>query len=268
MSKRQNIWTLGMLACALSGAWAQDSSTPPANEPAQAAPQEPIPAYGQQNAPPPVSENPPLSGLDLPSLEPHAAPMSYLQPGATFSESADSNVGNELGGGGSFTSVSRALGSLTLKRLWSNYDLGLDYIGGVGYYDLAGQGLKLMQQMDIDQKVSWKRGQLSVRDDFSYLPEGNFGGSYGSLGSQGIGSLGDTSFGAFFGGSTLGSLGLAPHITNVSLADISENLSPKSSLTAAGGYGFTHYYGNDLTSGRRFHRQFADFGLRWATTAF
>ena len=252
MSKRQNIWTLGMLACALSGAWAQDSSTPPANEPAQAAPQEPIPAYGQQNAPPPVSENPPLSGLDLPSLEPHAAPMSYLQPGATFSESADSNVGNEVGGGGSFTSVSRALGSLTLKRLWSNYNFGLDYIGGVGYYDLAGQGLKLMQQMDIDQKVSWKRGQLSVRDDFSYLPEGNFGGSYGSLGSQGIGSLGDTSFGAFFGGSTLGSLGLAPHITNVSVADLSENLSPKSSLTAAGGYGFTHYYGNDLTSGGAF----------------
>ncbi len=155
-------------------------------------------------------------------------------------------------GGGSFTSVSRALGSLTLKRLWSNYDLGLDYIGGVGYYDLAGQGLKLMQQMDIDQKVSWKRGQLSVRDDFSYLPEGNFGGSYGSLGSQGIATLGDTSFGAFFGGSTLGSLGLAPHITNVSLADVSENLSPKSSLTAAGGYGFTHYYGNDLTSGGAF----------------
>ena len=252
MSKLQNIWTLGMLACALSGAWAQDSSTPPANEPAQAAPQEPIPAYGQQNAPPPISENPPLSGLDLPSLEPHAAPMSYLQPGATFSESADSNVGNEVGGGGSFTSVSRALGSLTLKRLWSNYDLGLDYIGGVGYYDLAGQGLKLLQQMDIDQKVSWKRGQLSVRDSFSYLPEGNFGGSYGSLGSQGIGSLGNTAFGAFFGGSTLGSLGLAPRITNVSVADISENLSPKSALTAAGGYGFTHYYGNDLTTAGAF----------------
>ena len=177
--------------------------------------------------------------------------MSYLQPGATFSESADSNVGNALGGG-SFTSVSRALGSLTLKRLWSNYDLGLDYVGGVGYYDLPGQGLKSLQQMDIDQKVSWKRGQLSVRDDFSYLPEGNFGGSYGSLGSQGIATLGDTSFGAFFGGSALGSLGLAPHMTNVSLADVSENLSPKSSLTAAGGYGFTHYYGNDLTSAGAF----------------
>jgi len=247
MRKRKNIWMLGMLACALTGAWAQDSSTPPATEPApQSGQQEPIPAYGQDNAPPPISENPPLSGLDLPSLEPHAAPLSYLQPGATISESADSNVANTLGGG-SFNSVSRALGSLTLRRLWSNYDLGLDYIGGVGYYDLPGEGLKLLQQMDVDQKISWKRGQLSVRDSFSYLPEGNFGSSYGSLGSQGISSLGTTSFGIFANGATLGTLGLAPRILNVSLADISENLTPKSAITVAGGYAFTHFYGSAYT---------------------
>ena len=80
-----------MLACALSGAWAQDSSTPPSAERLRRStrPQQPVPAYGQDNAPPPISENPPLSGLDLPSLEPHAAPLSYLQPGATVSESAD-----------------------------------------------------------------------------------------------------------------------------------------------------------------------------------
>ena len=75
MSKLQSIWTLGMLAFALSGAWAQDSSTPPPTETApQSGQQEPVPAYGQENTPPPISENPPLSGLDLPSHEPHAAP--------------------------------------------------------------------------------------------------------------------------------------------------------------------------------------------------
>jgi hypothetical protein len=54
--------------------------------------------------------------------------------------------------------------------------------------------------MDVDQKITWRRGALSLRDSFSYLPEGNFGGSYGSAGSMGIGSLGNASFGAFFGG--------------------------------------------------------------------
>lgn len=255
MRKLQSIWTLGMLAFALSGAWAQDSSAPPA-EPApsgqqEPASQQPTPAYGQDNTPPPVAENPPLSGLDLPSLEPHAAPLSYLQPGATFSESADTNAGNVPGKVG-VSSISRGLGSLTLKRLWSNYDLAVDYIGGVGYYSLAGEGLKSLQQGDLDQKITWKRGELSVRDSFSYLPEGNFGGAYGSLGSQGVGSLGSTAFSSFWGGTSMGTFGLAPRIMNVSIGDISESLTPKSSITAAGGYAFTHFYGSDVATGTTF----------------
>jgi hypothetical protein len=174
MSKHQSIWTLGMLAFALSGAWGQDNSTPPSSEAAPpSSQQEPAPAYGQENAPPPILENPPLSGLDQPSLEPHAAPLSYLQPGATISESVESNAASTLGGAG-VSSVSRALGSVTLRRLWSNYDLAIDYVGGAGYYTITGEGFKALQQMDLDQKITWKRGQLSLRDSFSYLPEGNF----------------------------------------------------------------------------------------------
>ena len=251
MRKRQTIWTFGILVCALSGAWAQDSSTPPAEPTPPSGQQEPVPAYGQDNAPPPVSENPPLSGLDLPSLEPHAAPLSYLQPGATVSQSVETNAGNTPGGSGA-SGVTRALGSITLRRLWSNYDLALDYVGGVGYYTLQGLGFRSLQQGDFDQKITWKRGQLSLRDSFSYLPEGNFGGAYGSLGSQGIGSLGGTSFGLFANGSSMGTFGLAPRILNVSLVDVSENLSPKSAITAAGGYAFTHFYGNDVTTGAPF----------------
>jgi hypothetical protein len=252
MSKLQSILTLSMLAFALSGAWAQDTSTPPAStEPAAQSPQQPIPAYGQDNAPPPITENPPLSGLDLPSLEPHAAPLSYLQPGATFSQSANRNAANVIGGAG-VSSVTRGLGSVTLQRLWSHYDLALDYMGGVGYYSESGVGLKSLQQADVDQKITWKRGQLSLRDSFSYLPEGNFGGSYGSLGSEGIASLGTTAFGLFSSGAALGTLGLAPRILNVSVADISENLTPKSAITAAGGYAFTHFYGPDEQTGTTF----------------
>jgi hypothetical protein len=249
MTKLHSIGMLGMMVCALSGAWAQDNSTPAATEPpANQAPQngqqqQPVPAYGQENPPAPITENPPLSGLDLPSLEPHSAPLSYLQPGATVSESADTNAGNGVGGQ-QVTSVTRALGSVTLQRLWSHYDLGLDYVGGVGYYNLKGQGLKSLQQMDLQQKITWKRGQLSVRDSFSYLPEGNFGGSYGSLGSQGIGSLGSTSFGLFASGAALGTLGLAPRILDVSIGEVEENLTPKSAITVAGGYAFTHFYGS------------------------
>src|SRR5579864_8901011 len=117
MSKRYIIWTVLVLLCATGGAWAQDNST--SADPNSAQDQRaPVPAYGQENAPPTVSENPPLSGLDLPSLEPNAAPLSYLQPGATFSETADSNAASIPGAGHSFSSVSRALGSVALRRLW------------------------------------------------------------------------------------------------------------------------------------------------------
>lgn len=247
MRRCGKIWLIGVLACAVTVAWAQDDSTPATGSQTQ----QPVPAYGQENAPAPLSENPPISGLDLPSLEPHAAPLSYLQPGATFSESADSNVAQTPGAPYQFTSVTRGLGSLVLRRLWSHYDLALDYMGGAAYYNLKGQGWKSLQQMDLAQKVTWKRGQFAIRDSFSYLPEGNFGAPYGALGSEGIQTLGSEAFGSFWGGSALGTLGLAPRIMNVSLGDVAETLSPKSSVTAAGGYAITHFFG-DQSNGASF----------------
>jgi hypothetical protein len=242
MSKYRSFWVL-MLALALSTAWGQDSPTPQPGDPAQDTSQAPTPAYGPDNPPAPITENPPLSGLDMPGLEPHAAPLSYLQPGVVVSESADTNVGNTFGGS-AVRSVSEALGSLTLQRLWSNYDLAIDYLGGVAYYNVRGLGWKLLQQMDLQQKVTWKRGQLAIRDSFSYLPEGNFGAAYGSVGAQGISSVGAGNFGAFWGGSTFAALGEVPRISNLTLVDVSENLTPKSAITAAGGYAFTHFTGN------------------------
>ena len=242
MSKRQTIQLVFVMALAFGVASAQDNSTQEA--PSQGSqPQQPFPAYGQQTPPTATSENPPLSGMDMPSLEPNAAPLSYLQPGATITQSADSNAATSPNGQ-SFSSVSRALGNLTLRRLWSHYDLAIDYQGGVGYYTIGSQGVKLLQQLDLSQKVLWKRGQLVVRDGFSYLPEGNFGAAYGSLGAQGIGSIAGGTFGPLSGGSALGSFGLVPRILNVSAAEVTENLTPKSSITAMGGYAFTHFYGN------------------------
>jgi hypothetical protein len=139
------------------------------------------------------------------------------------------------------------LGSVTLHRLWSHYDLAIDYAGGVGYYSAHGEGFKSLQQGDVDQKINWKRGSLSLRDSFSYLPDGNFGGAYGALGSKNISSLGTTAFGSFWGGSALGGFGLEPRILNVSLASVEQTLNPKSSLTVTGGYAFTHFFSNDVS---------------------
>jgi hypothetical protein len=248
MITRYSIGTVVVLAVALSAARGQDTSTPQTTDPPATGastdtnPQQepgtpPTPAYGQENPPLPITENPPISGLDLPGLESHGAPLSYLQPGVHISESVDSNVSDALGGS-RVRSITRAFGSLTLQRLWSNYDLALDYVGGVGYYDAPGLGAKLVQALNVNQKIKWKRGQLTLRDNFSYLPEGNFGLAYGSLGSQ-QNLLG----GGFLGGGAFGSLGQVPRITNLSAAEISQSLSPKSAITLTGGYGFMHFTG-------------------------
>jgi hypothetical protein len=263
MSKLHSILPLMLLILALGTSRAQDSSSPqsPAATPdtAQQPETPPAPAFGQENPPPPVSENPPISGIDQPGLEPHAAPLSYLQPRAHLSESADSNVADTLGGS-AFHSVTRALGSLTLQRLWSNYKLALDFVGGAGYYSAHGIGFQQMEQLDVDQRITWKRGQLGVRDSFSYLPEGTFGGAYGGMSGSGM-TLGGGAFGGqnvFLGGGQFGSLGQVPRIMNLTLVDVVENLTPKSSVTLTGGYNFVHFTGNpvDLFSGNQASARF------------
>ena len=252
MNKGQIILTLTLTLSVVSAAWAQGDE-PPAPSPA--------PAFGQENPVPTVSENPPISAIDQPSLEPHSAPESFLLPGLHFSESVDSNAGNTLGGS-AVSPVTRGMGSLTLQKLWKNYAVAMDYIGGVVYYDQKGIGLQQLQQFDIDNRINWKRGQLAIRDSFSYLPEGNFGfqayggsGAYNSgLASLGSGMLGAAAFGgqtsSFNGGGGV-SVGQVPRLTNLGLADIVENLTPKSSVTLSAGYGIVHFYGdlNSVTGG-------------------
>jgi hypothetical protein len=247
MKEGHIILTLTLSLFSASVAWAQnDQNQPPAPSP--------VPAFGQQNPAPTVSENPPISAIDQPGLEPHAAPESFLLPGLHFSESLDSNIANSVGGESSVGTVTRGMGSLTLQKLWKNYAVAMDYVGGVAYYDHSGLGLEQLQQFDIDNRINWKRGQLAIRDSFSYLPEGSFdfsayggGGAYSAgFGGLGAGMLGAGAFGtgssALFGGSTV-SLGDVPRLTNLGLADVVENLTPKSAVTVAAGYGLEHFYG-------------------------
>lgn len=243
MHKLSHILSIAVLMLAASTAVAQDSSgaqTGTAAPDAQQPP--PAPAYGQENPPPPVAENPPISGLDVPGLVPHAAPLSYLQPRVDLMETVDSNQGNVLGGA-AVNTITTALGGVDLQRLWKNYKLALDYTGGAGYYTLSGLGLKQVQMLDFDQRIEWKRGQLGIRDSFSYLPEGSFGEAYGSM--NGLGQLlGSGAFGGenvLFGTNLFGSLSTVPRIMNIALVDAEEELSPKSAVTAAVGYSFVHY---------------------------
>jgi hypothetical protein len=250
MKKWQSIWTAMFLASALGVSWAQaDSGQQPADSAQQPVNSSaPAPAFGQDNSPPLTEDNPPLSGLDSPSLEPHTAARSFLVPGAHVSESVDSNIGGATGNS-AIHGVTRVLGSLMLQRIWRHYDTSLDYSGGAAFYSGFARRSNQVHQLDAEQRFLWRTGQLALRDSFSYLPEGTFG--YGSFSGAGAfqpglgGGLSGGSVGGIFGPGQFGSLGQEPRITNSTVVDITESLTPRSSATLAGGYGLVHFTGSN-----------------------
>jgi hypothetical protein len=247
-----------MLTLALSAAWAQDDS---AQQPSGATQQPsdttqqpsttPVPAYGQSTATPQVSPFPPLSGLDEPALEPNIAPRSFLQPDFRITQVIDTNSTNQLGHTPVF-SATHLQGSMDLLRLWSRYAAQIAYVGNGTLYLNRNVADSQAHQLYLAQRVLWRTGSLQVRDVFSYLPEGSFGsGAFGGSGAVGgMGGLGGGGIGGFgggggginlFGGSTLGAVGQIPRIGNVATLDVQQSLSPRSTVTAAGAFGLTHF---------------------------
>jgi len=198
------------------------------------------------------SENPPISGLDQPSLEPPFQTRSFLVLGAHVSEAVDSNVG-ETTGSSSLSEDTRALGSVMLQRLSTHTVTALDYVGGIIYYSDFSPNTNQIHQADAEQRFLWRTGQLTARDQFSYLPQGSFGyGVYGEsgaydLGLGGIGYMGGVAgqgLGGIFTLGEFGALGQAPRYSNVSIVDLDQGLSKRSSITLAGGYGLIRFTGN------------------------
>jgi hypothetical protein len=257
MKAEQRIWMLLIFlsAATFTLAQAQDSSTSSAGDAAQQNSAAPSPAFGQEPVAPPVAEAPPLTGLDEAALEPNLAARSFLAPSFRVSQCGSTNANNSLGGNRSWTGVTHLQGSVDLQRLWSRYQTSLDYAAGVSIFNNSGTSPTQVHRLYFDQRMLWRRGVLQIRDSASYLPEGSFGfGAVagGSLGGGGLGGLGGGGFGGGggagggggftgFGGATFGGVGNVPRLNNTTIIDISETLTPRSSITLAGGYGILHF---------------------------
>ncbi|HEX8818134.1 MAG TPA: hypothetical protein VF753_21775 [Terriglobales bacterium] len=215
-----------------------------AQNPSDGAVQESVPPSAALTA-----EDPPITGLDQAPLGSSFLSRSFAVFGGHVSEGVDSNVG-QTPGGSSLDGETRAAGSVMLQKFGRNTFSAFDYVGGIVYYPSYQPTLSQVQQVDGEQKFLWRRGQLMFRDQFSYLPEGNFGyGAFGDTGTTalGLGSIGPTSgvLGAGLGGLfslvDFGALGQTPRINNNALVEVSQGLSSRSALTATFGYGIMHF---------------------------
>src|SRR5580658_7974304 len=170
---------LALLVVGMSiGSAAQNSS--PQSQPDTA----PAPAFGQ-NAPVLSPENPPVTGLDEPALDLHTASRSFISPALQVSESADTNGQNALGGSSGLESITRVLGAVDLQQFWPKSDLFLEYLGGGAFYS-SPYDARQLQAAGLEAVTRWRTGQVTLRDDFSYLPDGSFQiGTFG--GAPGLG---------------------------------------------------------------------------------
>jgi hypothetical protein len=254
MKKQYSIYVLLFVAIALASGWAQaGGSQPPADNSQQDAGQPtapPAPAIGPDGTSQTI-ENPPLSGLDQPALEPGLGTRSFLIPGLHLLNTADTALSGSLVGHDPVRSVTRAIGSLELQRLWKNYDLNISYAGGAALFENYSRTAAQIHALSIDQRIRWRTGQVSFRDSFTDMPEGIFG--YSALGGAGgydlggfgdVGGIQDVGGGSFFSSGQFGSLGQNPRITNTALVEVTQLLTPRSSFTFTGSYGLTNFLDN------------------------
>lgn len=237
------IWMVMLCTVTLTG-WAQSDS---GQQPSGGGP-----TPSGQDSQSQADANPPISGIDQPSLGARFPARSFLVPGAHVSEALDTNVG-QTAGTSAINAVTRVLGSVMLQKIGGRSVTAFDYVGGVAFYTGVNPSTSQIHQFDAEQRFLWRTGAFSVRDRFSYLPEGSFGfGAYGesgayNLGLGGIGYMGGTlgqGLGGLFGLGEFGSLGQQPRIDNLTIADVTQSLSARSSVTVAGGYEIVHFTDN------------------------
>lgn len=229
----------GMSVCAA----AQNSSQ---SQPATT----PVPAFGQ-NAQVLNPENPPVSGLDEPGLNLHTATRSFISPALQVSESVDTNGENRFGDT-NLQSTTRVLGALDLQQFWSKSDLFLEYLGGGAFYNNP-YYVRQLQAAGLEAVTRWRTGQMTLRDAFSYLPDGSFSiGAFGALPGLGLatGGMGNGMAGGVlpgsqaFGNGQFGAIGDIPRLANTAILDAVQAINPKSAITVVGAFSNAHFFDN------------------------
>lgn len=181
--------------------------------------------------------------LNAPDNVPSAS-SGFLQAGVSLSQSLERDPAGGLKQGADFFSLTRVFGQLQLLKLRRRSETALEYVGGGSFYSDQSTNQQLHRLM-VGQHFLWPKMQLTLGDSFGDLPGGNFGSSlFGGFLSSQLGYPADTAVSDSFGSSEFGELSQASHVTNVSVAELSGTLTPRSSFNLAGGYAITAYFGD------------------------
>ena len=184
-----------------------------------------------------------LTGAQQFSLGELATKHSYWQPHIDISSTADSNGLNSTSKTG-WTTWSTFNGGIDLHRIAGNSDLSLLYSGGASISNDGGSNNGIIQNMQFAEKLAYRRANISLLDQLSYLPETAFGSQFGGAGVfPGSGSIG-LQPGLLPGQSILTARG--QRLSNSFAPELDVKLTGRTSLTFVGTYSVLHYFDNNL----------------------
>jgi len=186
----------------------------------------------------------PLTGVENPTLGTSGIRHSYWLPGFQYADTVRSSALNQATSLG-WNTTSLATANLSLLETWSRAQLAVNYSGGASFSSDSAQDNSHFQQLGLVEMFDWGRWQLSFLDQFSYLPETQFGfgagtalsipGTGGPLapplpGLQGSYVPNQSIFTTF-----------GPRYSNAFATQAAYTVSPRGSITAAGTYGILRF---------------------------
>ncbi len=186
----------------------------------------------------------PLTGLQNATLGSPEMRHNYWVPGFQYGSTGQSSGYNQPSSSGWYA-TNYLSGNVSLLETWNRSQLTINYSGGGYFSSNSEQGSGNYQQLDLAQTFEWNRWLVQVLDQFSYLPQSQFGFGVGTnLGVPGIaGSLGPPIPGLGSGSVPSQSIYAAfgPRLSNTGVIQATYAVSPRSSFTASGSYSLLHF---------------------------
>jgi len=186
----------------------------------------------------------PLTGVQNPTLGTPGIRHSYWVPGFQYGNTVQSNALYQATSSG-WNTTSFVVGNLSLLDAWGRAQLAVNYSGGGSFSSDTVQGNSHFHQFGLAQTFDWGRWQLSFLDQFSYLPETQYGFGAGTgLSFPGVGgSLAPPLTGlqnSYIPNQSIFTT-FGPRYSNAVATQVAYTVSPRGSITAAGSYGVLRF---------------------------
>jgi hypothetical protein len=186
----------------------------------------------------------PLTGVQIPTIGSPEMRHSYWVPGFQYGNFVRSSAINQPTSSG-WNTASYVLGNLSLLQAWNRSQLSVNYSGGGSFSTDKSQGNDKFQQLGLVQAFGWRRWRLSFIDQFSYLPQTQFGfGAATNLDTPGVGgTLGPSLPGLQTNYQPNQSIftSIGPRYSNAIATEVVYALSPRVAVTVSGSYGILRF---------------------------